>query len=309
MDSVNNSSENNFSKDIFLSKKIIFYIAGILGILLFFSFLIFSAPKNFPIGQTINIEAGTNLRALSKDLKNKKIIRSRVAFETLVIVYGGEKHIFPGDYFFEKKLSVFEVARRIAERERNLIPIKITIPEGFDNKQIADTFSFKLFSFNKNNFLTEAKDKEGYLFPDTYFFFNGVDEQEVLKYMNDNFNRKIVPLQKEISVSGKSQKDIIIMASLIEREAKGDVDRTIISGILWNRILKGMPLQIDAVPDTYKIKGLPNNPICNPGLKAIEAAMHPVTSSFLYYLHDKNGGVHYAKSFIEHKQNKLKYLK
>ena len=99
------------------------------------------------------------------------------------------------------------------------------------------------------------------------------------------------------------------MASIIEREAKGDSDRGYISGILWNRINKNMPLQVDAALKTYKTKGLPEQPICNPGLEAIKAAIHPVLSNYLYYLHDKNGVIHYAKTFEEHKKNKLKYLK
>jgi UPF0755 protein len=70
-----------------------------------------------------------------------------------------------------------------------------------------------------------------------------------------------------------------------------------------------MPLQVDAMPDTYKNKGLPNSPIGNPGLKAIEAAIHPQTSPYLYYLHDKNGNIYYAKTFTEHEVNIKKYLK
>lgn len=154
----------------------------------------------------------------------------------------------------------------------------------------------------------EAQNKEGYLFPDTYFFFDTSSEKDVLYSMSNNFKEKIVSIQSEISASAKSEQNIIIMASIIEREAEGNADRTIISGILWNRISKNMPLQVDSAPETYKIKGLPSAPICNPGLKAIEAAMHPVSSSYLYYLHDKNGIIHYAETFAEHKQNKIKYL-
>ena len=70
-----------------------------------------------------------------------------------------------------------------------------------------------------------------------------------------------------------------------------------------------MPLQTDAAPETYKVKGLPKNPISNPGLEAINSAINPQNSSYLYYLHDKDGNIHYAKNFEEHKANKLKYLK
>ena len=98
------------------------------------------------------------------------------------------------------------------------------------------------------------------------------------------------------------------MASVIEREAKGDIDRELISGILWKRIAMNMPLQVDASPETYKTKGLPRSPISNPGLAAIKAAVYPKNSSYLYYLHDKSGIIHYAENLSEHNKNARKYL-
>ena len=127
--------------------------------------------------------------------------------------------------------------------------------------------------------------------------------------MRANFEKKILTLKPDIALSGKTEKEIIIMASLIEGEAKGDADREIISGILWRRITIGMPLQVDVALTTYKTKGLPNSPINNPGLEALKAAIYPKSSSYLYYLHDKKGVIHYAKSFNEHQKNVLKYLK
>jgi UPF0755 protein len=150
---------------------------------------------------------------------------------------------------------------------------------------------------------------EGYLFPDTYFFLTDANETDVINSMNDNFKKKMTPLLPDINTFGKTEKEIITMASIIEREAKGDADREIISGILWKRIKIGMPLQVDAAPETYKTKELPRNPIGNPGLLSIKAAIHPVSSSYLYYLHDKNGYIHYAKNFTEHQINIRKYLK
>ena len=299
----NSSSLKRYKKFVF------FCTAGIIIFLVLFYSLFFGAPKNFPVNQTINITQGSSLRSLSKELKKENIIRSRVAFEAFIIIYGGEKHIAPGDYIFESKLPVFEIARRISNRDHHLTTIKITIPEGFDVSEMADVFSAKLKNFNKDSFLMEAKGDEGYLFPDTYFFFSTADENDVLNYLKDNFVKKITSLKPQIISSSKTENAIITMASLIEREAKGDADRGIISGILWNRIAKKMPLQIDAAPETYKIKGLPKNPICNPGLEAIFASIHPVNSPYLYYLHDKDGMIHYARTFVEHKKNIAKYLK
>ncbi|MDD5721453.1 MAG: endolytic transglycosylase MltG [Candidatus Pacebacteria bacterium] len=191
----------------------------------------------------------------------------------------------------------------------NIVPISITIPEGFNLNQIANVSALKLKNFNKDKFFLEARDQEGYLFPDTYFFLNNANEADVIKSMSENFNKKITSLLPEISSTGKSEKDIITMASIIEGESKGDVDRGVISGILWKRIKIGMPLQVDSAPETYKTKGLPENPISNPGLAAIIASIHPQNSQYLYYLHDKDGNIHYAKTFTEHNQNIKKYLK
>ncbi|MCE9549009.1 endolytic transglycosylase MltG, partial [Candidatus Nomurabacteria bacterium] len=255
----------------------------------------------------VSIKEGASLRSVSLQLKNEDVIRSRVIFEVFVMMYGGEKRLIPTDYLFERKLPVFEVARRISKGEHHLAPIKVTIPEGFNSAEIVESFIPKLPKFNSNNFL--AKAREGYLFPDTYFFFSVDDEQDVLKSMYSNFEKKVSTIRSQIVASGKSENDIIIMASIIEREAKGDADRDFISGILWKRMEIGMPLQADAAPVTYDKKGLPDAPIGNPGLEAINAAIYPKKSSYLYYIHDKDGNIHYAKSFEEHKININKYLK
>lgn len=306
-DTINQPNLNFFSKKFKSFYILLSVFIFVLIFLIFFFF--FTTPKNFPVGIIINIKEGLSLRSISKYLEDNKIIRSRPFFETFVIIFGGEKYISSGDYLFEKKLSVFEVARRISRGERHLNPIKVTVPEGFNVPEISNVFSLKLPNFNEENFLILAKEKEGYLFPDTYFFLTTDTEKEVLGSMSNNFEKKITPLRPLIVSSKKTEKEIIIMASLIEEESKGDIDRGIISGILWKRLSINMPLQVDAEPNTYKTTGLPGKPISNPGMKAIEASLNPKTSKYLYYLHDKEGNVHYASNFEEHKLNKLKYLK
>ena len=289
-------------------KNIIFYILCAITLVLFALFLFFSAPSDFPSGSIINIEGGTSLRKLSLELKEQHIIRSRTAFETFAILYGGEHHIIPGDYFLRSKLPVYVIASRISRGETDLAPIKLTIPEGFSNMDIASASQSVLSHFNKDNFLLSASGKQGYLFPDTYFFFSTANEGDVFKAMTDDFKRKIATVHPDITSSGKKEKDIITMASIIEKEANGVTDRGIISGISWRRLSIGMPLQVDSAPETYKTKGLPKEPISNPGLLAIKAAIYPENSNYLYYLHAKDGSIHYAKTFEEHKANKLKYL-
>jgi UPF0755 protein len=224
-------------------------------------------------------------------------------------MFSGDRRIISSDYLFKDKISVIEVARRIAEGDHRLNLIKITIPEGFNLNEINELVASKLPYFNQDKFLVLASELEGYLFPDTYFFYPTATELAVIKSLNNNFKKKIITLEKEINASSKNESDIIKMASIVEKEARGDDDREVISGILWKRLSIKMPLQVDAAPETYKTRGLPEKPIANPGLLAIRAAIHPKASPYLYYLHDKNGDIHYAKSFTEHQRNINKYLK
>ncbi|MDQ3245105.1 MAG: endolytic transglycosylase MltG [bacterium] len=289
-------------------KRFIKYLGlSVFIFLVSFYFLLFKIPNDYPVGYIQNIESGMTLQGLSKDLKNKNIINSRIAFEFFVIMSGGEKHIIQGDYLFDKKEYVFDIARRISKGEKHLAPVKITIPEGYTNVEIAVLVSSKLNKFDKAIFLKEAK--EGYMFPDTYFFFTTDTEVNVLNKIKETFEKKIKDLRDDIAKSGKSEKSIIIMASIVEHEAKGDLDREYIAGILWNRIRIGMALQADAAPITYKERGLPDEPISNPGLKSIKASIYPKNSPYFFYLHDKNGDIHYARNFTEHKQNIQKYLR
>lgn len=301
------TSENLKPKNLF--KPVYFFVILFFIILFWIYSFVFLPPTNFKAGEIFNIEEGGSLRSISKNLEDNGLIKSRALFEAFVIAYGGEKHILPGDYFFENKLPVFEIARRISQGDRNIEPIKITIPEGFDVSDIAEVVNNKLSKFNKDKFLNLASPNEGYLFPDTYFFFYNDNEEEVYKLMRENFEKKMQKIRPEIISVGKTETEIIVMASIIEREAKGDVDRELISGILWNRIKIGMALQVDAAPITYKEKGLPGMPIANPGIESIKAAVYPKSSTYLYYLHGKDGEIHYAKTFEEHRQNKFKYLR
>lgn len=292
-----------------MQNKNIFYALGVILFIVFFYFLFLSSPSDFPLGAVVKIQEGSSLRSVSLQLKQENIIKSRIIFESFVIIFGGEKHIISNHYYFENRLPVYQIARRISKGETRIPNVKITIPEGFSNAQIASVISPKLVNFNEDKFLLSAKDLEGYLFPDTYFFLIINTEAEVLKSMRANFNKKMISLKPTILSSGKSELEIITMASLIEGEAKGESDRGFISGILWKRFSMNMPLQVDVAPETYRTRGLPKSPIGNPGLEAIKAAISPQSSPYLYYLHDKSGNIHYAKTFDEHRANVLKYLK
>ena len=237
----------------------------------------------------------------------------------------------------------FVVLRAVSFQMQKPLPtrpvfVKITIPEGYTVKDISEKFdSFE--NFDKENFLEIAGAKEGYLFPDTYFFTGSENETQVVVRLENNFRKKVFPIftqsdknrESPISQSEIGTTSTIIMASILEREARTTQDWKIISGILWKRVGIGMPLQVDAtlnylngktsseltlddlqtdsLYNTYTRRGLPPTPICNPGLGAIEAAGNPVESPYFYYLSDKEGTTHFAKTFDEHKLNKARYLR
>jgi len=282
------------------------FLVGIFVV--FFVYVLFLIPFRSE-DTTIHIAQGQSIDSIAKELETKHVVRDDLTLKFFVKILKSGKGIITGDYLIEKNSPVWVVAWQIGRGHHNLESLKVTIREGLTNEEIALLLTEKLTGFNKDLFLSATLGKQGYLFPDTYFLYPLDTTEEIINKLSDNFNNKIKTVSSEIKSSGKSLKDIITLASILEGEASGKDDIYIISGILWKRINMGMPLQVDIAPDTYKEKGLPANPINNPGLLSIKAAINPEDSSYLYYLHDGNGIVHFAKSFEEHKQNISKYLK
>ena len=248
----------------------------------------------------------------------------------MVILSSDERSVVAGDYFFSHPVNIITVVKMITIGDFGLTPVKATIPEGSSIVDIAAILGEKFPSFDTERFLRITKGKEGYLFPDTYYFLPNDDEEKMVKVFEDTFKKKISLLNRRIELSGKDLSDIVIMASIIEREAHTSESRRIISGILWKRLMIGMPLQVDVVFDyingkstfeltsddlqndspynTYRYSGLPPGPIGNPGMDALEAAVSPIESNYLYFLADRNGEVYYSATFEEHKKKKKKYL-
>lgn len=294
-----------------MNTQIIKYLvsASVLFLIFIVSFsAVISAPKNFPINTTITIEKGKAISFIALDLEQSGIIRSTPVFKVLALLFAGDGYIVAGDYFFDKPISSWRIATRLAQGDHRLETIKVTIPEGFNAREISDSLAKSIPDFDKDNFLQIALEKEGYLFPDTYFFYPNYRAERVIDLMTENFNKKINPFKDEIKQSGHTLNEIVIMASLIEEESGGAEDKVPISSILWKRLSIDLALQVDVAPETYDRRGLPHFPIANPGLDSILAALRPVETPYLFYLHDIDGLAHYAKNFEEHKANKVKYL-
>ncbi len=309
---------------------------GLIGLVFLLNALWWKAPPKFPTGGFIAVKEGMTIQDVSKLLAEQSIIRSAFWFKVWSVALGGDTGVKAGEYYLSAPLSVIELAKRFTRGIHNLIPTRITIPEGLSNAEIATLFAKQLKNFNRKNFLELAKKKEGYLFPDTYSFSPSATETDVIAEMEANFQKRIEPLKADMEAflsaqaGGQSLHDILTMASLIEGEARRSETRKQVSGILWNRLDLGMPLQVDAVfpyilgKDTYEITtddlkydspyntylyvGLPPGPINNPSLDSISAAIHPATTKYLYYLTDNEGEMRYAVTHAQHLTNRAKYL-
>lgn len=292
-------------------------------------FSLTQAPRDFVPDTIITIEDGMTVQSTAELLEQENIIRSAFLFHVLMRL--GEHPVIAGDYLFEVPQNVLQVAERVTTGQYGDVRIKVILHEGYSNIEMADALAEALPKFNREVFLKKAESLEGYLFPDSYFFFPSVDTDEVLDTLHDTFLEQIADLGDDILNSEHTFEDIIIMASLIQKEATNDPEeRAIISGILWKRIDIGMPLQVDApfvyerdkgssdltIADlrkeseynTYTNLGLTPTPIGNPSLGAIKAALYPQSSPYLYFLHGNDRQVHYAETHDGHVNNKRNYL-
>lgn len=176
--------------------------------------------------------------------------------------------------------------------------VTVTIPEGFTNKEIAARVA-KHTNVTAAEFEKAADGQQGYLFPDTYRIHASTTAEAVVRRLRENFDRK---------VPAGVTRDILIMASILEGEVKHEEEMRMVADILFRRLRDGWPLQVDVAPETYKRRGLPAEPVNNPGLKALNAALNPTPNQYWFYLTGKDGVAHFARTLEEHVANK-KYLK
>ncbi len=302
---------------------IVFFIFGIFMLYCFQTYV--RAPEGVAYPVEISYTSGESVSAFVQKLHDGKVIKNTQVFRILLILKGYDRTLKPNIYVFEERAHMFNVARKLGTDSRQAKGIKVVIPEGSTNIDIAVRLSYAF----PNMTLDEVENApEGYFFPDTYFFSVNSTEKEILAKLRDTFNRKTKALF--VDKTEQEIKDIVIMASILEKEGRTKEERHVISGILLKRLSIGMPLQVDATflytlgkgsselsiadlekdspYNTYTRTGLPIGPINNPGIETIEAVLNPTASPYLFYLHDNTGLVHYGKNFEEHKKNKALYL-
>ncbi|MDP2696387.1 MAG: endolytic transglycosylase MltG [bacterium] len=310
-------------------KQLIKIWATFVVVLVATSFLYNLAPTTSgPELRLVNIPPGQGFNYIVRMLVDSDLIRSPLAFQAYAVLTGGARHLKPGAYLLDASWSSPTILERLVKGPAE--DIVVTIIEGESVLDINN--KLKALGILKAGD-SIPRELEGYAFPDTYRFFPNSDVGAILKKLSDNFNKKAWPLLVDLP-KNITTKQIVTMASLIEKEVVSRGDRFLVSGILWKRFNIDMPLQVDATVcyskfrtingcyplvrsdfsidsfyNTYKYYGLPSGPIGNPGLSAIEAAIKPRNSSYWYYLSDpKTGKTIFAETLEEHNENRATYL-
>lgn len=290
--------------------------------------------------QAFEIKSGSSLNQIINSLSEQKLIRSRTAFKITVFRLGLQNKLQAGYFQLSSSMSASEIANALTKAQNK--SVRVTIPEGLRKEEINQilTKAFSAISdsqFKSADFTTLTKDLEGKLFPDTYEFELKASASDVVNKLTGKYQSVI----KELNIPQDKEKHILVVASLLEREAANSGEMPQIAGVIEKRLQNSWPLQIDATVqyalsskvckkldcewwkpgltivdlgidsafNTYKVQGLPPAPISNPGRDALSAAAKPVASSAWFYLHDPKGQIYFADTLEQHNKNVCLYLK
>lgn len=288
-------------------------------------------PADFPINSPVTIQRGLSAGAIADLLDSQHVVRSGSLLYLLLVWRHDPNSIQAGTYVFEEPLGVGAIAKRLSTPPGASNLLTVTLPEGFTAAEFAAIAAQILPEFDVQKFRELSAADEGHLFPDTYYLPADFTAAELHTLLLATYDEKMAELRPAMTSHSLGEKGVIVLASLIEREANSEESMRMVAGILANRLKKGMRLQVDASLEyvldrplgtltagdldidtpynTYLYGGLPPTPIGNPGLQAIRAVLEPTESDYFYYITDADGIFHYAKTFDEHKRNIAKYLK
>ena len=312
----------------------------LVGVILAARQFLFSAPQKQAQDEVFVVGLKQDESQIVEKLKTQGLIRSKLSFDLILYLIGKHNGIQPGGYTVSQNLSAWNLAKKMTDAP----DMKwVVIPEGFRKEQIgellAKTFGWsdeELDAWNTTYTKTRIDYIEGTYFPDTYLIPVKESGLDIAKRMTRRFDEQFAPFIKQFSDQNIQWTTGLKLASIVQREAAGKDDMSLIAGILWNRLKSGMNLEIDATVqyargktdagwwapvtaddiknidspyNTYIYKGLPPHPISNPSIMAIEAVLHPIETECLYYLHDSSKNIHCATTFEEHQANVEQYLK
>ena len=302
------------------------------------SFYLFYREGSLPVNKlsketkTFIIKSGEPLDTITNNLASDGLIRNKIVFYLVVKKLGLERKIQAGEFKISENMNAEQVANNLTHGS---IDTSITLIEGMRKEEMAQIIS-KTLDIPEIEIMSKAK--EGYIFPDTYQVPKNASSDVVLTIIKNN--QKFVKAFQNIKKQTKlTEKQALILASLVEREARQPSTREKIAGIILKRYLANWPLDLDAslqyilgyqanekswwkksITDedknidspfnTYKNKGLPPEPVCSPSLSSLEAVINADPSTpYWFYLTDNNGVMHYAVTLQEHEANVAKYLR
>ncbi len=277
------------------------------------------------------VENGQGVREIANSLRKEGLIRDPVVFFLITKQTGLDKKIQAGDFRLNSSMNAYEIAESLTH---GTLDIWVTIPEGYRAEEIADILEGKIPNYDQT-WRQVLNQNEGYLFPDTYLIPRDANIDDIISIFKNNFQTKYDSV-KSLKTNNLSDTQTLILASLVEREARLEEDRPLVASVIYNRLSIGMKLDIDATLqymlgyqedekrwwkkgltdedkkinspyNTYTNPGLPPRPISNPGLSAIKAALNPAETDYLYYITDQNGKNRYATSLEGHNANIEKY--
>lgn len=287
-----------------------------------------------------SIQKGSSAKTIASDLEDEDLIVSDSSFVKTVENEGLDGKLRYGSFVLSPSMTLREVVTVLTTEGTG--ELALTVPEGWTIEDIdtqltelglieAGVFETctKTCTFTYD-FLSENQSLEGYLFPDTYFVDSETFNVEALiNQMLQNFDKKWTDeLQTKLDASGRSLADVVIVASMVEKEVRTAADLPLVAGIIWKRLNNDWTLGIDATllykdedhsltsedlasDNAYNTRvntGLPPTPICNPGMASIVATLDFEASDYWFYLTDSEGAVHYAITNEEHEENKATYL-
>jgi UPF0755 protein len=336
-----------------LNSKRLYIAIGLFFVLALSGLYLFNRQASFSHGsgdieQNFEIKSGEGVKDIGQKLENDQLVKSKYYFDYYIWKTGSRGKIKAGKYELKGTMTIPEIVQFLSLGEVVSNEVKVTFPEGISAKEMAEILKKK--GFDGDAFLADVKngsgiaanyaflkderrdvDLEGFLFPDTYIFFKDAKSEQIADRMLQNFDEKLTPkIREDIQSQGKNIFDVVTMASILEKEVRTAEDMKIASGIFWDRISVGMPLQSCATVayvlgqekkqysiadtqtpspyNTYLNMGLPPGPIDNPGMNSILAAIYPTKTDNNYFLSDPaTGKTIFSKTLEEHAANKAKY--
>jgi UPF0755 protein len=291
--------------------------------------------------QIFVVEEGATLNRVAADLEAAHLIRSSTLFRLASRFMENDHLIKTGEYRLSSAMPPLKILDNL--QKGRIITYAITIPEGFNLYQIAELFAQKGMA-DKEAFIERATDKssvqrfglvgdtlEGYLYPDTYRFRRNEKVERIIAVMVKRFRDVVAPLEEQIEDSNMTLEQVIILASMVEKETGHPEERPMIARVFLNRLAKKMRLESDPTViygmdnfngnltkrdlrtktpyNTYVIPGLPPGPIANPGLAAIDAVLNPVKSDDYYFVSKNNGTHYFSETLPEHNRAVRRFQK